>query len=238
MVFDPYMPRTISRRAPMSIKSSTIIKRIKSSRKLQDRSKKDCANILGLSADTYHSIETGETPITLPQLELLSIFLNINLSDLLQTEPPQPIYITVFNEEIRPHYLTLRDKMIRAMLSLELNNHSLLLEEVSQAIHIPMDDLQAYFSGEEPIPVDDLFQISDYLGLSIDKLYEPIGLFEAQQVPPSVKASWQPEFTNEDIQEPLPEEDPYKNLLKAFQKLPIADQAQIAKTILEKLKNA
>ncbi|MBW6465210.1 MAG: helix-turn-helix domain-containing protein [Brevefilum sp.] len=222
----------------MSIKSSVIVKRIKSSRKFQDRSKKDCANILGLSADTYHSIETGETPITLPQLELLSIFLDINLSDLLQTEPPQPIYVTVFSEEIRPQYLTLRDKMIRAMLSLELKNHSLILEEVSQAIHIPLGDLQAYFSGEEPIPADNLFKISDYLGLSLDKLYEPIGLVEAQQVPPSVKASWQPEFTDEDIQEPPTEEDPYMDLLKAFRKLPIVDQAHIAKTILEKLKNA
>jgi transcriptional regulator with XRE-family HTH domain len=222
----------------MSIKSSVIVKRIKSSRKFQDRSKKDCADILGLSVDTYHSIETGETPLTLPQLELLSIFLDVKLSDFLQTEPPQPIYVTVFNEEIRPQYLTLRDKMIRAMLSLELKNHSLIMEEVSQTIHIPLDDLQVYFSGEESIPVDDLFKISEYLSLPIDKLYEPIGLFEAQQVPPSVKASWQPEFTNEEIQEPLPEEDPYMDLIKAFRKLPFVDQAHIAKTILEKLKNA
>lgn len=222
----------------MSKKSGVIIKRIKSIRKFQDRSKQDCANILGLSTETYSSIETGETPLTLPQLELLSIYFDINLSDLLQTEPRQPIQATVFNEEIRPHYLVLRDKMIRAMLSIELENQSLTQEDVAQGIHIPLDDLQMYISGDVPIPVDDLFEISEYLGLSIDTLYEPIGLKETQQVPSSVKASWQPEFMSEDTQKSSIEEDPYVDLLKAFRKIPITDQAHIAKTILEKLKNA
>jgi transcriptional regulator with XRE-family HTH domain len=222
----------------MPKKSDRIIRHIKYTRKIKGHSKQDCAMILGVSKDTYHSIETGKTALTLPQIELLSIFLGIKLSTLFEVEPPQHPQATVLNDDVRPHYLVLRNKMIRAMLSIELENQSLTLEKIAKDINIPLNVLQRYDSGEEPVPMDDLLKISDYLGISLDALYEPIALNDKQRETSSVKTGWQPEFAAEETQKAPIVDDPYVDLLKAFQKIPTVDQAHIAKTILDKLKNA
>jgi transcriptional regulator with XRE-family HTH domain len=221
----------------MSKRLDAIIKRIKYTRKISERSKQDCARILGISKESYHIIESGKTPITLPQIELLSIFLGLKLSDLLEEKPPQTPHAIVLKDDIRPHYLTLRDKMIRAMLSIELENQSLTLEDVAQATQISLLVLQRYDSGEEPVSMDNLLKISDYLGISIDTLYEPIGLFDKQRETSSVSTDWQPEFADVETQKSSTEDDHYVNLLKAFRRIPMVDQAHIAKTILEKLKS-
>ena len=237
MVFNPQMPNDSLRRAPMSKKLDAIIKRIKYTRKIKDRNKQDCARILGISKESYHIIETGKTPITLPQIELLSIFLGVKLSDLLEEKPPQYPHAIVLKDDICPHYLTLRNKMIRATLSIELENQSLTLEDIAQGTHIPLNLLQGYGSGEEPVPMDDLLKISDYLGIAIDALYEPIRFYEMDQGPSSVRTDWQPEFVDEETQKSTIEDDPYVDLLNAFRRIPTVDQAHIAKTILEKLKS-
>ena len=222
----------------MPKKSARIIKRIKYTRKSKGRSKQDCAMILGISEETYRSNETGKTPLTLPQIELLSMFLGIKLSTLFEEKQSQHPHAIVLNDDIRPHYLVLRNKMIRAKLSIELENQSLTLEDIAQGTHIPLNLLQRYDSGEEPVPMDGLLKISDYLGISINALYEPIGLNGEQREASSVKTGWQPEFADEETQESTIEDDPYVDLLKAIRKIPTVDQAHIAKAILEKLKNA
>lgn len=222
----------------MPKKSDGIIKRIKYTRKIKGRSKLDCANILGVSKDTYRSIETGKTPITLPQIELLTIFLGITLSTLFEEVLPQHPHAIVLNDDIRPHYLVLRNKMIRAVVSIELENQSLTLEDIAQGTHITLSIFQGYYNGDEPFPVNDLLLISDYLGISMDALYDPIKFYETQQETSSLRTNWQPEFADEETQKSTVEEDPYVDLLKAFRKIPTVEQAHIAKTILEKLKNA
>jgi transcriptional regulator with XRE-family HTH domain len=222
----------------MPEKSDGIIKHIKYTRKSKGRSRQDCAKILGLSTDTYRNIEKGITPFTLPQLELLCIFLGIKFSTFFKEEPPQPPHAMVLNADVRPHYLALRDKMIRAMLSIERENQTVTLENLAQGTHIPLDTLQRYDNGEESVPMDDLLKISNYLGISMDALYEPIWLNETQQEPSSVMTDWQPEFADEETQRSIIEDDLYADLLKAFRRIPAIDQAHIAKTILEKFKNA
>jgi transcriptional regulator with XRE-family HTH domain len=193
--------------------------------------------ILGVSKDSYHSIETGKKPLSLPQIELLSIFLGINFSTLFEERQPQHVRASILTDDVRPHYFVLRNKMIRAMLTVEQENQSLTLVNIAQGTHIPLNVLQRYDSGKEPIPVDDLLKLSDYLGISIDALYEPIAFYSEQRETDSVKTGWQPEFADEETQKSTFQDDPYGELLKAFRKIPAVDQAHIAKAILEKLKN-
>jgi transcriptional regulator with XRE-family HTH domain len=220
----------------MPKKSDRIINHIKYTRKSKGRSKQDCAKILGISKETYRNIETGKTPITLPQIEMLSIFLGIKFSSLFEEEPLQLPQSILLDDDVRLHYLVLRNKMIRAMLSIERENQSLTLENIAQDTHIPLNDLQRYDSGEDPVPMDDLHKISDYLGISIDTMYEPIVLYDKQRETVLVKTGWQPEFADEETQKSTIQDDPYVDLLKAFRKIPVVDQAHIAKNILEKLK--
>ena len=57
-----------------------IPERIKTIRKSKRRSIHDCATILGLSKGTYLNIEKGLEPITLPELELLALYFEEDLS--------------------------------------------------------------------------------------------------------------------------------------------------------------
>ena len=51
------------------------------------RTKKECAAVLGLKPAEYRGIESGEYPISLPQLEAIALFLNIPMGYFWGSEP-------------------------------------------------------------------------------------------------------------------------------------------------------
>lgn len=220
----------------MPVANDIITNRIKHIRKSKRRSMHDCATILGLSRETYHNLESGTYPFTLPELELLAIFLGVNPADFLDEEHHQP-YSDYLNEDIRPRYLILREKMIRAMIAIERETRSMTLEDIAQATRIPLNDLQSYDSGDKPVPLDDLFKISTCLELPLSTLLAPFWETADVSVEMAFEANWQPEFIEEVQPEAVLADDPYQDLLAALKLLPHNDQAQIAKLLLEKLKS-
>jgi transcriptional regulator with XRE-family HTH domain len=225
----------------MSVTSDVIIKRIKFIRKSKQRSMHDCAKILGLSRETYHGFETGSTPLTLPELELLAIYLGVDLSDLLDDDHHHPLYTTFLKEDLRPRYVELREKMIRARIAQEVAHKDLTLDEMAATTQIPQENLQAYRNGETPIPLQDLIAISNYLQLPLLSFSEPIWPGNDGQGSTGAQGQWQPEFAPapaeaEPIEEPF-NEDPFSDLMTALKRLPPQDQADIAKIIHEKLRS-
>ncbi len=221
----------------MSVTTDVITKRIKFIRKTKRRSMHDCATILGLSRETYHGIETGTAPLTLPLLELLAIYLGVDLSDFLDDHQQHPFYAAFLKEDLRPRYVELREKMIRARIALEVAHNDLTLEDMAAATQIAQEKLQAYQNGETSIPLQDLISISAYLELPLQTFSEPIWAGDNGQNASGITDQWQPEFTPATAEsEPL-EEDPFSDLMAALKKLPTQDQADIAKIILEKLRS-
>ena len=53
------------------------------------RTKKECAAVLGMKSGDYSKVETGEYPVSLPQLEALALFLNIPMGYFWGSEPLQ-----------------------------------------------------------------------------------------------------------------------------------------------------
>jgi transcriptional regulator with XRE-family HTH domain len=220
----------------MSIAHDIITNRIKHIRKSKRRSMHDCATILGMTRETYHNLESGTYPFTLPELELLAIFLGVEPTDFLDEEYHQP-YSDFLNEEIRPRYLTLREKMIRARIAIERVKKAVTLEEISQATLIPVNILQSYETGEQPVTLENLVKISTYLDLPLNALLAPFWKKTDASAEMDFDGSWQPEFVEEIKPEAALMDDPYQDLLKALKILPPNDQAQIAKLMLEKLKS-
>lgn len=221
----------------MSITTDHIIQRIRQIRKSKRFSIHDCATILGYPKKTYHSIEEGTTPLSLPELELLALYFGVSPA-LFFNDDQLPIYPLLLKEDIRPHYLNLRGKMIQAMLAGAQDRKGYSLKDIEEATDIPGDVLKAYNNGDCPIPLQDLLQIIDFLDIPLDALIEPV--WEADNIPEKISTNddWQPEFVETETNEIQVEEDPYQDMLAAFRSLPKTDQAQIAKILLDKLKSS
>lgn len=220
----------------MCIDSYEVAQRIKHIRKSKRLKTKDCAKVLGFSKETYQSVENGSRSLTLPELELLAFYLGVLPSALFQNENIFETYPPLLKKDIRPHYLTLRRKMIGTLISSIFENNTCSISELQQATQIPEEKLQAYLNGESPIPLDDLLKISDILEIPHKSLYEPVWLTDSSLEKPWLEHDWGAEFSKENVSEPTNDDEIYKPLLQALKHLSISDQAHIAKTILEKLK--
>lgn len=214
-----------------------IVKRIKEIRKSKKLSQKSCAKILGLTKEAYRGIEDGNTSLTLTQLELLAIYFDVLPTALIDKDLHFQSHPLLQNEDIRPQYQTLREKMIRAMLTIEREEKAVSLDELEQATGIPLNLLQAYDKGEATLPLIDLIKITECLDIPIDALFEPVWIQESSNEKTTLMAEWQPEFADPVTDQATLHDDPYQVFHQAFQTINKADQAQIAKILLEKLRS-
>jgi transcriptional regulator with XRE-family HTH domain len=216
----------------MSTNSDQIIKQIKHIRKSKRLSKKNCAKVLGISKETYRSIEEGSRSLTLPELELLAFYLGAVPSALLENDQSMVPFTNMLKKDVRGHYIKLRDKMIGALLTTYREDKVIPFEVLQEATQISETILQAYENGETPIPLTDLLMISNVLEIPHDVLFEPVWLANSDQEKSWLKNGRLPEFSQ--VQTGL-EDDGYSVLIHAIKQMPAADQAHIAKIILGKL---
>lgn len=221
----------------MSETNDLILKRIKYIRKSKRRSIHDCATILGLSKETYHGIEKGSEPITLPELELLAIYLGENPSDILSRDQPPRSYTAFLQEDLRTQYIQIRQKMLRALIIQEREKQGMTLEDMQQATQIPLETLQAYLEGTAPMAIDDLINISTVLEIPLDALHEPLWPSKTDLTKTDAQKAWHPEFEPDTSPEESLFDEQYTDVFKAFTKVSKEDQAFIAKYLLEKLRS-
>jgi transcriptional regulator with XRE-family HTH domain len=128
------------------------------------KSKKECAEALGVSVATLNSFEAGRRDVTLPQLEVLAYFLKVpassffkdqDQSKLVSEEPELPI------EQV----MALRHRIVGVLLRKARGEASKSKKEVAKAAGISARKLTAYESGERPIPLTELQAIADFLRL-------------------------------------------------------------------------
>lgn len=214
-----------------------IHKRIKYIRKSKRRSIHDCASVLGISNEMYHSIESGETPLTLPELELLAIYLGEKPTDLLTSEKHPQTFASVLEENNRSKFVQIRGKMLRALIAIERDKQAVSIEDVHLGTDIPLENLHAYDGGSAEIPLDDVIKICNFLELPLDALHAPLW---PTTLPPEASSSnqdWNPEFVLTDADEQSPADDSFNAIVIALKKLPQEDQAYIAKYLLTKLRS-
>jgi transcriptional regulator with XRE-family HTH domain len=216
-----------------------IVERIKQIRKLKNRSLHDCAKVLNIPKERYHHFEEGNGVLSLPELELLAIFLEVPMQSLFQDSDLELDQAALLSEEKMPMYKNLRDKMIRTKLNLEMENKCISLENLSDNTGISLQTLKSYQENGESIPFDHLTRITEHLGIPINSLLQDT--FESDQEVMKEKnqeqTQWQPEY-QDNREMSVEEETPHRVLLEAVKSLSIKDQAEIAKLLLEKLKAA
>ena len=144
------------------------------------RTKKECAAVLGMKSGDYSKVETGEYPVSLPQLEALALFLNIPMGYFWGSEPLQTESEIDFE-----NLIALRHRVIGVLLSQQRLRTRQSLAELAEALGMEEDLLKSYEMGQEPIPYLHLEQICRQLDVSVsyflDDVHGPLGRHEAKQ---------------------------------------------------------
>jgi transcriptional regulator with XRE-family HTH domain len=159
------------------------------------RSREDCAQVLGVSPEAFGQMESGETSPSLPDLEILAMYLKVPMDHFWGGEQPP---------ESRPvdysGYVFLRQRIIGALLRQARIQARRSVEEVAAKANVSPSQVEAYEAGSEAIPFLQLEQIARYLDVPMtqfsDDRHGPLAQHEAEiamqrrfgQLPPEMKA--------------------------------------------------
>ncbi|HSM55752.1 MAG TPA: helix-turn-helix transcriptional regulator [Candidatus Sulfomarinibacteraceae bacterium] len=144
------------------------------------RSVEACARVLKMSPAAFERAEAGQEVISLPELEVLAIYLGVPMAHFWGSH--------TLGEGDEPDYqgiLALRRKMIGGLLRQARLEAGLSVEELAQRSGVQPDTLEAYELGQRAIPFLELEELARTLDLSIDYFLEdrhgPLARHETQQ---------------------------------------------------------
>lgn len=143
---------------------------IRDARLARGRSIDDCADRLGIAPETFEAWELGLEHPSLPDLELLAYDLGVPISHFWsnQTMSGDGVERRLAQDE----YLTVRNRMVGALVSQARQNAGLSLEALSEASGIPVTRLQAYEHGEAAIPLAELTTLASACGVSLSYFWD------------------------------------------------------------------
>jgi transcriptional regulator with XRE-family HTH domain len=158
------------------------------------RSPEECAEVLGISTADYSEIEAAGMDISLPELEVLGMFLRI---------PMAYFWGSLTLEEARETdyelYQSLRQRIIGALLRQARIQADRSPEELASALGTNVEQIQAYESGTQAIPYFQLEKLASELNVSVqyfsNEEHGPLAQYEMDQhlqkrfedLPPEVK---------------------------------------------------
>jgi transcriptional regulator with XRE-family HTH domain len=143
--------------------------RLKSGKSLEE-----CAQAMGIPVDDLISMEFGERPPTLPELELFAYFLEVPLdhfwaSETLKTDGKENLVDSI-------EIIKLRQSVIGDLIHQARSEANLSIEDLAEKTGIALDKLQSYEEGDVAIPLPELEIVAQALN-------NTIGDFEDQQGP-------------------------------------------------------
>ena len=158
------------------------------------RSPDECAEALSISSDDFSKIEVGERDISLPELEVLAMFLRV---------PMAYFWESLTLEEVRETdyelYQSLRQRIIGALLRQARIQADRSPEELASTMNTDVEQINAYETGAVAIPYLQLEKLASDLNVSIqyfaNEEHGPLAKYETEQhlqklfdnLPPEVK---------------------------------------------------
>jgi transcriptional regulator with XRE-family HTH domain len=202
------------------------------SRQAAHRSVEECAQAIGISADAFAGFESGNSSPSLPQLEMLAVYLSVPLEhywgnqSLTKAFPEQPV-----TEKSR--ILQLRNRVIGASLRLNREKLGLSLEDLSAKTDTPSDDLKRFEMGETAVPLPKLERLAEILDIPIVNLYDqhgPISKMRGQPAPEQ-KMNDLPAELQTFINKPV--NRPYLDIALKLSEMPVDKLRILAESLLD-----
>lgn len=143
----------------------------------------ECAGAVGITPGIFRAWEEGRRAPSLPELEVLSYFLNLPLrhfwsknaiSD--DASPTETLNL--------PALIGIRQRMVGALMRQMRESASISLQALSEQSGISTSRLKSYELGERPISLPELEGLVALLGGQVETLFDqtgPIGLWMTQQ---------------------------------------------------------
>ena len=137
-----------------------------------ERSLAECADCMDAQPQLIEAWEYGESEPSLPQLELLSHFLNGSGSSIAGGQPA--------DRAAQGEYILLRQRLIGALLRAARESSDQPVEELSDTVGLEASQLTSFEFGEENIPVSDLTALSQALRVDLNYFAAPPSNLPAQ----------------------------------------------------------
>lgn len=153
---------------------------IRDARKHSSRSIEECAEVLDMPFETFGQVEVGEYVVSLPELEVLAVYLDVPMGYFWGTH--------TLEEGGQPRFqemLSLRHKIVGGLLRQARLDAERTIEEVAGELGEDPATIEAYETGREKMPFLQLEQLAGILDLPIthflDDKHGPLGRHEARQ---------------------------------------------------------
>lgn len=140
---------------------------IRDARLYAGRTVQDCAQVVGTSEEQFSKAELGDHILSLPDIEVLAIYLKIPLTHFWSTE--------VLNKPHRWDYkdlLQLRRQTIGGLLRQARIQAGRSQEDLAYEIKADVRHINSYEMGEQPIPLFELERMGKYLSVPLDYFME------------------------------------------------------------------
>jgi transcriptional regulator with XRE-family HTH domain len=128
------------------------------------RTKKECADVIGVTPGILSAYEEGHRDISLPELELLAYFLHVPVVSFLEGDDE-----SLVQPETPPgtQVIELRHRIIGALLREAREQKGKSQKELAQVIGCSPRHLSQYESGQHSIPLTELEALADELNLPL-----------------------------------------------------------------------
>lgn len=152
-------------------------------RKNQRRSVEECAEAAGVTPEEFQEFEKGTRAPSLPQLEMLALFLNLPIEHFWGR---QAISHSGVHEEFeeKDRMMILRNRVIGTSLRIARNKTGLSFEQILEQTGISEEKLKIYESGKVSVPIPELELLASAYEIPFDGFYDqhgPIGKWRTQQ---------------------------------------------------------
>ncbi|MEK6221692.1 MAG: helix-turn-helix domain-containing protein [Chloroflexota bacterium] len=196
------------------------------------KSKKEAGLSIGVSSATINSIETGKKSPSLPELELLSYYLNVPIEHFWLDEIHSDDDSLLDQLHVE-HALTLRDRFIGKILFDAREKKNIPYKEIKIETGISAARMKKYESGEGSISMPELEILCTYLEIPISRLndassqigrwlIEKSSTTEYLRLPLEVQ-----EFVSQRLNKP------YLDIALRLSKLGTTELRQLAESLLE-----
>lgn len=151
---------------------------IRDARLAAERTIEECAQVVGVTPETFQFWEYGEESPSLPQLEILAYAIDVPVSHFWASET------LAAKEEARKvstaDFYPLRDRIIGALLRRARKEARLSLHDLAARVGIPEDQIEAYEFGQEPVPLTVLASLATAANVGLEYFLEDTSRVGAQ----------------------------------------------------------
>lgn len=204
---------------------------IRDARQAVGKTPKECAEYLGVAESQFSDYESGESPISLPELEALAYLVKVPIEHFLGQQTIETEEESIPVEELIP----LRNRVIGVLFCQTRMDAGMSQEACGQAIGVSESRIAAYEQGQIAIPISELQALAQILNVPVefflDAEHNPITKMMSKSAPKDDALAHLPEDVRSFFMDPLNAD--YLRTAQRLSRLPTDQLRGMAETLLE-----